>query len=86
MKKNIVVFGIIVFFYCSWVQAQEIKLHFPYFSGQQYDWKIFQGEKEVTIKSGEIFKGGQVILAMPNRYQNYRGMTRWLLKKAVVWI
>ncbi|MCD4722419.1 MAG: peroxiredoxin family protein [Desulfobacula sp.] len=60
--------------------AQEIRLHFPHFSGQQYDWKIFQGEKELTVQSGKIFQDGQVTLSMPKTYQDYRGMTRWLLK------
>ncbi len=60
--------------------AQEIQLNFPHFAGHQYEWKIFQGEKELTVRSGDIPKDGRVILVMPEAYQAYRGMTRWLLK------
>jgi len=80
MKKQIPAWAIIFLLSCSWVQAQEIKLHFPRFAGHHYDWKIFQAEKEVAVISGEIPKDGRVTLAMPDTYKNYRGMTRWLLK------
>jgi len=63
------------------VHAQEIQLHFPHFAGQNYDWKIFQGEKEFTVRSGEIPPDGWVTLVMPETYQSYYGMTRWMLKK-----
>jgi hypothetical protein len=61
--------------------AQEIQLHFPHFAGHAYDWKIFQGKKDLTVQSGEIAPDGRVILTMPDAYRGYRGMTRWLLKK-----
>jgi peroxiredoxin len=63
------------------LHAHEINLHFPHFIGHTYDWKIFQGEKEFTVSSGEIPRNGRVILVMPSAFQDYRGMTRWLLKK-----
>jgi peroxiredoxin len=63
------------------VQAQELQLHFPHFTGQHYDWKIFQGEKELTVRSGKIPPNGRVTLVMPETYKDYRGMTRWMLKK-----
>ncbi|MGM0655469.1 MAG: peroxiredoxin family protein [Thermodesulfobacteriota bacterium] len=62
-------------------QAQKIQLHFPHFAGQTYDWKIFQGEKEFTVRSGKIPPDGRMTLIMPEPYQDYRGMTRWMLKK-----
>jgi peroxiredoxin len=65
----------------SVIQAGEIHLHFPHFTGHQYEWKIFQGKQELTVRSGEISPNGRLILTMPEPYQNYRGMTRWLLKK-----
>jgi peroxiredoxin len=63
------------------LQAQEIHLHFPHFTGHAYEWKIFQGKQELTVQTGTIPTDGKVALAMPEAYQDYRGMTRWLLKK-----
>jgi peroxiredoxin len=62
------------------IHAQEINLHFPHFTGHHYNWKIFQGEKELSVRSGEIPPDGRVSLVMPEAHQAYRGMTRWLLK------
>lgn len=60
----------------SILQAGEIHLHFPNFSGQAYEWKIFQGQKQILAQSGEIPKDGRVTLSMPEAYQDYQGMTR----------
>jgi peroxiredoxin len=65
----------------SVIQAQEIHLHFPHFTGHTYEWKIFQGKQELIVRTGEIPSNGRVALTMPEPYQNYQGMTRWLLKK-----
>jgi peroxiredoxin len=65
----------------STIHAQQIHLHFPHFSGHQYEWKIFQGKDPVKVQSNEIPPDGQVTLIMPEVYKDYRGMTRWLLKK-----
>ena len=65
----------------STVQAHQIHLHFPHFTEQTYNLKIFQGEKELTVRSGKIPPDGRVTLVMPETYQDYRGMTRWMLKK-----
>jgi len=59
----------------SILQASEIKLH------HTYEWKIFQGKQELTVRSGEIPPDGRVTLTMPEAYQDYQGMTRWMLKK-----
>jgi peroxiredoxin len=75
------VFLVIILCMGSEVDAEEIRLHFPYFGGHQYDWQIFQGDKMLTVQSGQISPDGRVILTMPETYQDYRGMTRWLLKK-----
>lgn len=80
MKKRIITWSIIFLLSYSWVQAHEITLHFPHFAGNQYDWKIFQGEKELTVCSGKIAPDGQVTLVMPDAHKEYWGMTRWLLK------
>jgi peroxiredoxin len=83
MKKHTFIFALIFTFLllCSGLHAQEIHLHFPHFSGQAYEWKIFQGKQELTAQSGIIPPEGRVYLTMPETYQDYRGMTRWLLKK-----
>ncbi len=65
----------------SLIQANEIHLHFPYFAGHAYEWNIFQGKDQITVRSGEIPSDGRVTLIMPETYQDYQGMTRWLLKK-----
>lgn len=62
------------------VQAQEIQLYFPYFTGHPFEWKVFQGEKELTVRSGKIPPSGRLTLIMPDDYKDYRGMTRWMLK------
>ena len=80
MKKLSITYAVILLS-ISTVHAQEIHLFFPHFAGQNYVWKIFQGEKELTVRSGKIAPDGGVTLIMPETYQNYRGMTRWMLKK-----
>jgi peroxiredoxin len=81
MKRQSVL-GIFIFLlFSSDGFSQEIQLHFPHFTGQNYEWKIFQGKQELTIRSGEIPSDGRVTLTMPETYQDYQGMTRWLLKK-----
>jgi peroxiredoxin len=81
MKFLITATFVILVFTASILHAQEILLHFPHFTGYQYEWKIFQGKDPVTVRSGEIPSDGRLTLTMPEKYQDYRGMTRWLLKK-----
>jgi alkyl hydroperoxide reductase subunit AhpC len=64
----------------SGIQAREINLHFPHFVGHAYEWKIFQGERQITVQSDQILQDGRVTLIIPEDYQDYHGMTRWLLK------
>ncbi len=80
MKKSIIIFIIIFLLSASCCYAREIKLHFPHFSGQNYDWKIFQSEKVITVRSGKIPSDGRLTLTMPDAYTDYIGMTRWMLK------
>lgn len=61
------------------VKAQTISLEFPYFSGQTYEFKIFQGDKHITLRKDTIPKGGKVQLVLPTEYQAYRGMAQWYL-------
>jgi len=74
MKRQSVL-GIFIFLlFSSDGFSQEIQLHFPHFTGQNYEWKIFQGKQELTIRSGEIPSDGRVTLTMPETYQDYQGM------------
>ncbi|MEZ0184721.1 peroxiredoxin family protein [Flavobacterium oncorhynchi] len=61
------------------VQAQILNLKFPYFAGKTYEFKIFQGEKEVILREDTIQKGGKVQLVIPKEYKGYKGMALWLL-------
>lgn len=75
-------FALIATFLLSFtgLHARSIQLHFPHFAGHQYDWKIFQGKKQITVRSGKVTSDGSVTLVMPEAYQDYKGMTRWMLK------
>ena len=81
MKRRIFKLVLILLLAGFDVCAEEIYLHFPHFTGQQYEWKIFQGRDQSTVRSGEIPSDGRITLIMPQAYQDYQGMTRWLLKK-----
>jgi peroxiredoxin len=65
----------------SILQANEIQLNFPHFAGHAYEWNIFQGKDQITVQSEQIPHDGRVTLTMPDPYKDYKGMTRWLLKK-----
>lgn len=83
MKR--IVFFILTALYTLIASGQEIKLHFPHFAGQEYDFYIFDGNKNDTIQTGVIPKDGRVVLRVPNGHTghvsaDYRGMGRWLLR------
>ena len=59
--------------------AQIINLEFPYFSGQTYEFKIFQGDRQITLKEDAIPIDGKVQLVIPKEYQGYKGMAQWYL-------
>lgn len=81
MKYLIAAVGAGLLLSATMVHPRDIHLHFPSFSGHTYDWHIFQGEKQITVCSGKIPPDGRVTLVMPETYRDYRGMTRWMLKK-----
>ncbi len=58
--------------------AENIQLYFPHFAGQQYDFYIFEAERNDTLQRGIIPEDGRLTLNVPAA--NYRGMARWLLK------
>lgn len=77
MKKTLL---IATLFLASFgAKAQTINLEFPYLKGQTYEFKIFQGEKQITLKTDTIRKGGKVRLSIPKEYAGYKGMAQWYL-------
>lgn len=77
MKKNSLVILLLVTFYASY--SQTINLEFPYFAGQTYSFKIFQGEKQISLREDTIPKGGKIQLHIPKEYKGYKGMAQWYL-------
>lgn len=77
MKKNILVAVLLLASFGA--KAQTIHLEFPYFAGQTYEFKIFHGEKQITLKTDTIRKGGMVQLSIPKEYAGYKGMAQWYL-------
>ncbi|HIC8809299.1 alkyl hydroperoxide reductase [Elizabethkingia anophelis] len=61
------------------LQAQQISMNFPKFSGKSYDFIIFQGSEQKTVFQGIIPEGGKFILSIPKEYIPYKGMGRWLI-------
>ncbi|MCL1671526.1 alkyl hydroperoxide reductase [Elizabethkingia ursingii] len=61
------------------LQAQQMSMSFPKFSGKSYDFVIFQGSEQKTVFQGTIPEGGQFTLLIPKEYSPYKGMGRWLI-------
>jgi hypothetical protein len=78
MKKHFKHFFFLLFISFS-VTAQTITLEFPYFAGQTYEFRIFQGDKRIKLKEDSIPKGGKVQLSIPENYKGYKGMAQWYL-------
>ncbi len=78
MKKSTTLIAVISLISC-YAKAQNINLEFPYFAGQTYSFKIFQGDKQITLKEDTIHKGGKVQLVIPKEYHSYKGMAQWYL-------
>ncbi|CAM3691025.1 alkyl hydroperoxide reductase [Elizabethkingia bruuniana] len=61
------------------LQAQSIDMNFPHFAGKNYDFIIFQGDKQITLHQGTIPSDGKFTLSIPKGYSPYTGMSRWLI-------
>ncbi|MEN5133241.1 alkyl hydroperoxide reductase [Elizabethkingia anophelis] len=61
------------------INAQEIKMDFPKFSGKSYDFVIFQGVESKTVVQGVIPENGKFTIKIPKEYAPYKGMSRWLI-------
>ena len=77
MKNKIILVALVLLGCC--VKAQTISLEFPYFAGQTYEFKIFQGDKQIILKEDTIPKGGKVQLVLPKEYYEYKGIAQWYL-------
>lgn len=62
--------------YAFTLSGQEIILYFPHFAGQEYDFYLFEGNKNDTIQSGIIPEDGRLTI----NARSYTGMGRWLLR------
>ncbi|MCT3918036.1 alkyl hydroperoxide reductase [Elizabethkingia anophelis] len=54
-------------------------MYFPHFAGKTYDFIIFQGGRQQTVYQGTIPADGKFTLSIPEEYENYKGMSRWLI-------
>lgn len=77
--KRYIFYLVFSFGSCIATQAQTIKIEFPFFAGQTYDFAIFQGDIRILIKEGTIPKGGKVELTIPESYKGYKGMAQWYI-------
>jgi thiol-disulfide isomerase/thioredoxin len=77
MKKKLLIAAVVLASFGA--KAQTIDLEFPYFAGQTYEFKIFQGEKQITLKADTLRKGGKVRLSISEEYAGYKGMAQWYL-------
>jgi hypothetical protein len=77
MNKLLLLNFILIYF--SALKAQTITMDFPQFSGKNYDFIIFQGDKQKTVYQGVIPSDGKFTLTIPKEYTPYTGMSRWLI-------
>lgn len=82
MNKKIISLLLGIFMSLSFnMQAQSLSLDFGHFAGQEWTMIAFHGEGQDTIATGALDASGKATIMLPNRYKDYRGMTRWLLAK-----
>ncbi len=83
MKKTICRFLLPTLFCCLHTPAfaQEITLHFPYFSGKNWDLIFLRGDGQDTVLRGVIPEDGRVLLRLPEDRPRYQGMARWMLRE-----
>ena len=73
------VFFLLLIAQCS--LAQQIDLHFPHFAGNHWDLILLRGQQQDTVLSGLIPPDGRVQLRLPEKYRQYSGMGRWMLRE-----
>ena len=77
MKRNC-----ILFFCMLWAiatQAQLITINLPHFAGKKYVWIVSEGEKSDTLALGILNDEGKTVLKVPQKYENRRGMSSFML-------
>lgn len=62
------------------LKAQTIQLYFPHFGGSEYVFSLIQGDKNDTIRQGNMEADGRLTLTIPEKYKQYTGMGQWILK------
>lgn len=77
--NNRLLFLLVSILITSGVRSQTITLRLPYFEGTPYVWIFFQGNRQDTVVRSTIPAGGEVNLVVPDHYEGYAGMTRWML-------
>lgn len=60
-------------------QAQRVSIWLPHFAGKEYVFVLNQGLTGDTIARGTLNAQGQTSIALPDRYREYRGMSRFRL-------
>ncbi len=63
----------------SGLGAQTIVLHMPALAGESYDYIVFRGDNCDTLATGIIPGNGQVVLNIPASYNDFRGISWWVL-------
>lgn len=77
MKRIIVLFAVLSAILAS--SAQKVNINLPYFAGKEYVWVMVNGEKPDTVARGALDMNGQAVLTVPSAYQNWRGVSSFLL-------
>lgn len=80
MKKQIIT-ALLVVLWVSYAQSQTVQLDFKHFAGKEYTWLIVYGDKQDTVSTGKLDKVGKVTLQLPQKYKDYVGMSRFMLKE-----
>jgi len=77
MKRIIVL--LTVLYAALALQAQKITINLPHFASKEYVWIMSNGEKLDTVARSTLDTNGQTVLTVPPAYNNWRGMSSFLL-------
>jgi hypothetical protein len=56
-----------------------VRIDLPHFAGKQYVFYLMQGDGQDTIQSGFLDKEGKTLLALPERYSDFTGMSKFMI-------
>jgi peroxiredoxin len=80
MKQLFITFWLIAGSFFA-VQAQTIRISFPYFAGSEYDVYVYRGAKSDTIVHGALDSQGFTQIEIPSAYRGRTGFVSWRLKQ-----